>query len=171
MSYQSVWGWGDVRISGTDGWTPSLLFEGAWSKLWYEPEYIENRSISGVIHRVRRGFRAKATCRLWNLDDGNGALFQGLLSLLTTQDTLRITPRYDSEGDSIVLEGMLLDSQVELEELAHFPVGQSITLQFTSKSTVESLPSLVSEPLVQVWVTGSGDIMTADGTEQLIFGG
>lgn len=134
-----LFGWGGVRIYGSE-------FANAYGTLSFEPEYVRNKTVSGIYKQHFKGWRPVITTELFNYEDADLAKFlnlaSGLSASMIANTATYIYPLYTStELGSVLQYGCFLDSEFNLDSIAKVQIGQSIKLKWLGEYLVPELPT------------------------------
>ena len=125
-----------------------------------------------IIKRLR-GFRHSIPIETYNIKDTDGAKLQELMIMLnstinnSSQETIIVYPRYDSTATVNLNYECVLDSSVNIQDLANVAIGQKVSLSFTA---IEILPlsTVTSDSILSNWVDESDNRLVDESGNYLI---
>lgn len=173
MDNYNVLGFGGVRFVYTPYGT-TATFPYSFGTVSFEPEFTELKNPNKKIFRRFDGYRIICDVILYSVDSNSYQELQTLIFLInqaqSTNSGLYIYPNYSADNAiNLRLDGMLLDSDFGLLNLAKREGLQKLELEFISEELISSIPSFVNAP-EQTFVTESGDTIVDSDGNTIIFG-
>lgn len=172
MSNRRVYlGFGGVKLSVRQD---EVSFPYGSGIISYTPEQELKRTVNGTYIRFFKGFSVKISCRLTNATLTDSYAFQDLASFITRSfsllnEPITVKPRFDFESQSGLSYDCFLTSSISPEDIGNTAAAQTITLEFESKTLIQTLPILLSNQVTYLWSDGEGNTIVDGEGNNIVF--